>query len=25
MKLHTLQREDFRGRDRGEPDQALVG
>ncbi len=25
MKLHTLQREDFRGRDRSEPDQALVG
>ena len=25
MKLHTLQREDFRGRERGEPDQALVG
>jgi DNA-binding NtrC family response regulator len=25
MKLHGLQREDFRGRERGEPDQALVG
>jgi len=25
MKLHTLQREDFRGRERGEPDQAQVG
>ena len=25
MKLHGLQREDFRGRSRGEPDQALVG
>ncbi len=25
MKLHALQREDFRGRERGEPDQAQVG
>jgi two-component system response regulator AtoC len=25
MKLHGLQREDFRGRGRSEPDQALVG
>jgi two-component system, NtrC family, response regulator AtoC len=25
MKLHGLQREDFRGRERSEPDQALVG
>ena len=25
MKLHGLQREEFRGRDRSEPDQALVG
>ncbi len=25
MKLHGLQRDDFRGRERSEPDQALVG
>jgi DNA-binding NtrC family response regulator len=25
MKLHALQRDDFRGRERSEPDQALVG
>ncbi len=25
MKLHGLQREDFRGRGRNDPDQALVG
>jgi DNA-binding NtrC family response regulator len=25
MKLHALQRDEFRGRERSEPDQALVG